>query len=167
MRRRLAQIFPGIFVLLLLSLGFSLAWGHGLDEANSYARQSAFGWELGTQGSYVHQTAHLLFCGAMLYFIYEIRRERLQRYRGFRLLMWACGVLAFWNLDAFVGHWSEWSLSPVILGQGFSQRLLMNGFNAWLFYLTQFDHFILLVPAVYLFYRGLQAFAQEPPSGPR
>jgi hypothetical protein len=167
MRRRLAQIFPGIFVLLLLSLGFSLAWGHVLDPADSYVRQSSFGWELGTQGSYVHQTAHLLFGAAALYFLYEIRRENLQRHRGFRLLMWACGLLAFWNLDAFVGHWCEWTFSPVILGRGFSQRLLLNSFNAWVYYLTQIDHYILLVPAFYLFYRGLQAFAQEPPSGPR
>jgi hypothetical protein len=167
MRRRLVQIFPGIFVLILSLLGFSLAWGHGLGEADSYARQSAFGWELGTQGSYVHQTAHLLFCAAALYFIYEIRREKLQRFRGFRLLMWAWGLLAFWNLDAFMGHWCEWTFSPAILGQGFSQRLLMNGFPAWLYYITQIDHYILLVPVFYLFYRGLQAFAQEPPSGPR
>jgi hypothetical protein len=164
MRRRGAAIFPGVFVLLLLSLGLSLAWGHAPEEANAYARQSAFGWELGTQGSYVHQTAHLLFCGAVLYFIYEIRRERLQRFRGFRLLMWACGLLAFWNLDAFVGHWSEWSLTPAIVGEGFSQRLLMNSFNAWLYYVTQIDHYVLLVPAFYLFFRGLQAFTQEPPS---
>jgi hypothetical protein len=166
MRRRLAQVFSGNIVLLLLSLGCSLAFGHGLD-ADTYARQSALGWELGTQGSYVHQTAHLLFCGAALYFLYEIRREKLQQYRGFRLLMWACGLFAFWNLDAFVGHWCEWTFSPVILGQGFFQQLLMNSSNAWLYYITQIDHYILLVPIFYLFYRGLQAFTHEPPSGPR
>ncbi len=44
----------------------------------------------------------------------------LQRFRGFRLLAWAWGLLAWWNFDAIVGHWAEWTLTnPVIMGQGF------------------------------------------------
>lgn len=150
MRRRLALIFPGIIVTLLFSPRDGLAWIPG-----------------GTEGSYVHQTAHLLFMGAMLFFIYEMHREGLHNYRGFRFLIWACWLLVLWNLDAFVGHWSEWSLTnPVIMGHALSQRLLMEDFNTWLFYLTKISHFVLLVPIFYLFYRGLQAFARESPPGP-
>jgi len=128
----------------------------------------AVSWlQWGTQGSYVHQTAHLLFAGAMLFFIYEMVHERLQKFRGFRYLIWACGVLALWNLDAFVGHAVEWSMTnPVIMGQGLSRRLLMENFTSWVYYLTQIDHFLFLIPAFYLFYRGLKTFAQESRTGP-
>ncbi len=124
-----------------------------------------FQW--GTQGSYVHQCAHLLFAGAMLFFIYEMVHEGLQKFRGFRYLIAACGVLAFWNVDAFVGHAVEWSLTnPVIMGQGLSRQLLMDSFITWVYYITQIDHFAFLIPAFYLFYRGLKAFAQEARSFP-
>jgi len=124
-----------------------------------------FQW--GTQGSYVHQTAHLLFAGAMLFFIYEMVKEGLRKYRGFRCLIWACAVLAYWNADAFVGHAVEWSMTnPVIMGQGLSRRLLMENFTSWVYYITQFMHWLFLIPAFYLFYRGLKALAQESQAGP-
>ena len=124
-----------------------------------------FQW--GTQGSYVHQFAHLLFAGAMLFFIYEMVHEGLHKFRGFRYLIAACGVLAIWNVDAFVGHAVEWSLTnPVIMGQGLSRRILVDSFIIWVYYITQIDHFAFLIPAFYLFYRGLRAFAQESRSFP-
>jgi hypothetical protein len=147
MKRRLASILSGFFFLLLFSPRYVLAQGW---------------FEWGTEGSYVHQTAHLLFAGAMVFFICEIRRERLQQYKGFRCLMWACGILALWNLDAIVGHALDWGHSNrVILGHGLYKRLLMEDPESWFYYLTQIDHFALLIPAFYLFYRGLRAFAQE------
>ena len=153
MKRRLASILSGFFFLLLFSPRYVLAQGW---------------FEWGTEGSYVHQTAHLLFFGAMLFFIYEICREKLQRYRGFRCLMWACGILALWNLDAIVGHALDWGHSNrVILGHGLYKRLLMEDPESWFYYLTQIDHFALLIPAFYLFYRGLRAFAQESQPGTR
>jgi hypothetical protein len=97
-----------------------------------------------------------------------MRQEKLQRHRGFRLLIWGSGLLALWNLDAVVGHFSEYFLTnPVILGQGLSRRLLMEDFDSWLFYITKLDHFLLLVPAFYLFYCGLKALAEEPRAGRR
>jgi hypothetical protein len=114
----------------------------------------------------VHQTSHLLFAGAMISFILEMRREGLQKFRGFRILMWACGVLALWNLDAVAGHTLEWGLTnPVIIGQGLTKRLLMENPETWFYYLTQIDHNLLLIPAFYLFYRGLKALAREAESG--
>jgi hypothetical protein len=130
----------------------------------------ALAWSLQwpTEGSYVRQTAHLLFAAAMLFFIREIYYAGLQRFGGFRLLIWSWGILALWNLDAFVGNWSEWTLNhPVTLGRGFSRQLLMSGAHTWLYYLTQIDNFLLLPPAFYLFYRGLKVLAREPrPEGP-
>jgi hypothetical protein len=146
MRRRPLLIVAAAAGLLLCSPGTSLAW--------------SFIWP--TEGSYVHQTAHLLFAGAMLFFIYEIFHAHLQKFRGFRYLLWTCGFLAVWNLDAVIGHWADWTLSnPVILGHGFGRRLLMYDFQTWVVYLTKIDHFVLLVPAFYLFYRGLKTLAQE------
>lgn len=151
MRRRLFAVCFGVLVTLLFFPRHSFA--------------SWFQW--GTGGSYVHQMAHLLFLGAMLFFIYEMRREGLQKYRGFRYLTWACWLLALWNLDAVVGHATEWSLTnPVILGHGLSRRLLMEDFQTWVYYVTKFDHFALLIPAFYLFYRGLKVFAREPGARP-
>ncbi|MEW6387892.1 MAG: hypothetical protein AB1491_10300 [Thermodesulfobacteriota bacterium] len=147
MKRRIYVVLAGVITLLLFSPKLGLA--------------SWFDWE--TEGSYVHQISHLLFLGAMLFFIYEMRRGGLQKSRGFRYLIWTCWLLALWNLDAVVGHAVDWSLrNPLILGKGLSQRLYMENLQTWVYYLTKLDHFIFLVPAFYLFYRGLRAFAQEP-----
>jgi hypothetical protein len=149
MRRRLVQgwLAAGAFVLLAPRPGWA-QW---------------FSWyEFGTEGSYVHQTAHLLFAAAMLFFIYEIFHSGLQKFRGFRLLAWAWGLLAWWNLDALMGHWAEWTLeNPVITGQGFGRQILMYNAKTWIFYIGKIDHFVLLVPAFYLFYRGLKVLDRQ------
>lgn len=150
MRRRLFQIGPAVLALVLLSPRLVLA-------------QWVTWYQFGTEGSYVHETAHLLFLLAMLFFIYEIFHANLEKFRGFHLLAWAWALLALWNLDAFVGHWADWTLeNPVILGQGWGRWLLMDNFHTWLVYITKIDHFVLLVPAFYIFYRGLKALAEEP-----
>jgi hypothetical protein len=118
------------------------------------------------EGFYIHQIAHLAFIGALLFFIYKLSQE-VREHGSFRLLAWACGLLVLWNLDAFVGHLSALPLSPRdFLGQegDFTQRLVMSGPAPWIYYLTSLDHF-LLVPAAYLFYRGLKALAKEPRTG--
>lgn len=125
------------------------------------------GWfQWGTQGSYVHQFAHLLFFAALLFFIRELYRGDLKDMPGVRSLVWACWLLAWWNLDAVVGHALEWSLvNPVILGKGLNQRLLMEDLHTWLFYFTRLTHFILLVPAFLLFCRALRAMAAKVEAG--
>ena len=77
--------------------------------------------------------------------------------------MWAWALLALWNLDAFVGHWADWTLeNPIILGQGWGRRLVMDDFQTWLVYITKIDHSILLVPAFLMFYLGLKALVRKP-----
>ncbi|MEJ2670691.1 MAG: hypothetical protein P8168_00540 [Deltaproteobacteria bacterium] len=150
MRRGLIRLgFTG-FVLVLLAPGQA-----GAQWVSWYG--------FGTQGSFVHLTAHLLFALAMLFFIFEILHVKLEKFAGFRLLVWAWALLALWNLDAFVGHWADWTLqNPVILGQGWGRRLLMYSAHTWLVYITKIDHFVLLVPAFLLFYLGLRALARKP-----
>jgi hypothetical protein len=150
MRRRISQIFPAVFVLVFFSPPYALAeW---------------VTWhQFGTEGSYVHQIAHLLFGLSMLFFIYEIFHANLQKFRGFQLLVWSWGILALWNLDAFIGHWADWTLeNPIILGQGWGRQLLMYDFQTWLVYITKVDHFVLLVPAFLMFYLGLKALVRKP-----
>jgi hypothetical protein len=147
MKRRLALIFSGACCSLIFSPPYSLA--------------VSFRWP--TAGPYVNEIAHLLFLGAMIFFIYEIRYVGLEKFRGFRYLLWAWAMLALWNLDAFVGHWAAWTFRlPLILGEGWSSRLLMYDFHTWMVFITQINNFILLVPAFYLFYRGIKALAQIP-----
>ncbi len=154
MRRLLTMLLAvsACFGLLLISPPQALAW--------------SLQWP--TEGSYVHQTAHLLFAAALLFFIREIYYTRLQRFGGFRLFIWCWGILALWSLNAFVGNWSAWTLNnQVTLGRGFSRQLLMSDAHTWLFYFTEIADFLLLPLAFYLFYRGLKVLAREPrPEGP-
>jgi len=118
------------------------------------------------EGFYLHQIAHLVFIGALIFFIYKLG-QGVQRHRSFRLLAWACGLLILWNLDHLVGHLSALSLSPLDFqghGGDLSQRLLMSGLSQWIYYLTSLDHLI-LVPACYCFYRGLKELKKEPETG--
>ncbi|MGQ9689589.1 MAG: hypothetical protein ACUVXF_12520 [Desulfobaccales bacterium] len=129
-----------------------------------YAPRPGFAFEMlwETQGSYVHQMAHVVFAIAMVFLIYEIKGSELRGQPGFRSLFWACVLLIWWNLDAVVGHALDWTLtSPVILGQGLERRLLMDSWHAWAYYFTQISHFLLPVPAFYFFYRSLKRFNKE------
>jgi hypothetical protein len=119
------------------------------------------------EGIYVHQAAHVCFFVAMLYFAFELRRSHLAAQRGFRLMAWACLFFALWNLDAFVGHWTESLLSPeAFIGQfqDFSQRIVLSSPSAVVFYLAKFDHLILLL-ALLLFYLGLRKLRLDQSGG--
>jgi hypothetical protein len=118
------------------------------------------------EGFYLHLMAHLVFIGALIFFIYKLAQE-LKEHRSFRLLAWACGFLVLWNLDCLIGHLSALSIGPQdFMGPegDLFQRLIMSGFSQWIYYLASLDHFI-LIAAGYLFYRGLKALATEPETG--
>ncbi len=149
MRRRVVQVsIPTLAFLFLAPRLCQAEW---------------FSWyEFGTEGSYVHEFAHLLFAAAMIFFIFEIFHSDLQKFLGFRFLAWAWGLLAWWNLDATVGHWADWTLgNPVIIGKGFNRQIIMESTKTWIFYIGKIDHFIFLVPAFYLLYRGLKILDQQ------
>ena len=151
MARRLTHVWLGVSALVLFSPQPSLAFiTHGHPE-----------------GLYVHQIAHLLFAGAMIFMIYLIKREGLLEVPGFRMLVWASLLFVGWNFDAFIGHIAEVYVSPqAFRGEAadFSRRLLMTDLSTWVYYITKMDHLI-LVPAFYLLYRGLKALAFEAPRG--
>lgn len=147
MKRRLALGFFAACCLLIFSPPYSLAAGP----------------QRPTAGPYVNEIAHLLFLGAMILFIYEIHLGGLKKFRAFRYLLWAWAFLALWNLDAFVSHWATWTLKGQgVLGEGWSSRLLMDDFHTWTAFITLLANFILMVPAFYLFYRGIKSLAQIP-----
>jgi hypothetical protein len=146
MQRRLLQVLCGLATLIL----FIPAPGLAADLL----------WE--TQGSYVHQMAHLLFAVAMFFLIHEIRHGELKGSPAFRNLMWSCVFLIWWNLDAVIGHSLDWTLlNPVILGEGLERRLLMENWHTWGYYIGKFTHFLLPLPAFYFFYRSLKEFCRE------
>jgi hypothetical protein len=119
------------------------------------------------KGFLIHQAAHLLVMGSMLFFIYTLKREGLFRQRGFRLLAWASGLFGFWSLAHFLGHFSEVYLAhPVIVGRGLSQQLLMEDSNTWVYYFTRLDNLI-LAASFYFLFSSLKVLAREPPGEPR
>jgi len=113
------------------------------------------------EGLYVHQMAHILFVGAMMFLLYYLRKERLA---GLRWFTWAGILFILWNLNALVGHTAEVYVEPQdFLGAPahLSRRLLISGPAAWTYYITKLDHLI-LVFAFILLYFGLQALARAP-----
>jgi len=113
------------------------------------------------EGLYVHQMAHILFVGAMMFLLYYLRQERLP---GLRWFTWAGILFILWNLNALVGHTAEVYVEPQdFLGAPahLSRRLLISGPAAWTYYITKLDHLI-LVFAFILLYFGLQALARAP-----
>lgn len=116
-----------------------------------------------TEAFFIRQFSYLFFLIAMICFIYELRQERLQQHRGFRLLAWASVFFALWNLDCFLGQlFALCCQAQVAEGApgSFSQRLFMANPGNWITYLTRLDH-LLLVPAFIFFYWGIKAFRRE------
>jgi hypothetical protein len=115
------------------------------------------------EGLYVHQMAHLLFAGALIFFIWSIRHEAMAKAPGFRRLTQACVLFILWNLLAFVGHWAEvvLDLEDFVGPAGdFGRRLVMSKAAAWIYYVAKFDH-LMLVPAFFLLGRGLKALLPQ------
>jgi hypothetical protein len=50
------------------------------------------------------------------------------------------------------------------MGHGLHRRLLMENWHTWGFYITKINHFLLLPPAFYLFYRSLKRLSRGPES---
>jgi hypothetical protein len=117
------------------------------------------------EGFYLHQIAHLVFIGALIFFIYKLAKQ-VKEHRSFRLLAWACGFLVLWNLDCLLGHTSALPISSLdFINEGqLNQRLVMSSPSHWIYYVASLDNVILL-PASYIFYRGLKALLSEPEIG--
>jgi len=152
-----SRLLPGVMVVLL---GVVLFPSPALAFIPHWDPKEAF---------FIRQFSYLFFMVAMIFFIYELKQERLQQQRGFRLLAWASVFFALWNFDCFIGQFIALYFKAEVTGGApgsFSQRLLMANLGNWINYVTKLDH-LLLVPAFIYFYRGIMAFSREVEEGRR
>jgi hypothetical protein len=113
---------------------------------------------------FVRQFSYLFWALAMIFFIFALRQENLQKHRGFRWLVWSAIFFALWNFDCFVGQLIALAISPqgaAAFTTGNIQDLSASEKWLWLFYITKLDH-LLLVPAFFCFYLGITAFTKDP-----
>ncbi len=66
------------------------------------------------EGLIAHQIAHLFFMGAMLLFIYRLKKTGLAKRPHWGKLRWAALILAVWNIWAFCGHLVSLRLDPQV-----------------------------------------------------
>jgi len=110
------------------------------------------------EGIYIHQMAHIFFLGSLLYLYRDLKHSSEQE-QGWRYLRWFCLLMLCWNVVAFIGHAVTFHLAEEHIsdaGSFLHSRLLgpMN-LSKTLFYITRFDH-LLVVPALYFLYLGLR-----------
>jgi hypothetical protein len=138
-----------IFSLLLVVCGSENAWAlqsHGPPE-----------------GLYVHQMAHLLFSGALIYLYWHTRTTPVIASRGWKYLQVFCGFLIFWNLLAFTGHEALVRLNPDdFMDKGtWSEKMVGPiSFIKVVYYIAKMDHF-LNVPALLALAVSLRTFYLE------
>jgi hypothetical protein len=111
------------------------------------------------EGIYTHQMAHIFFFVSLLY-LYRDLGHSSSKEQGWRYLRWFCLLMVSWNIVAFIGHAVTFHLASEYIadaGSFFHSRLLgpMNR-TKFLFYVTRFDH-LLVVPALYFLYLGLRS----------
>jgi hypothetical protein len=123
---------------------------------NAWALQS----HSAPEGLYVHQIAHLLFMGALVYLYWHTRRTPALASRGWRYLQIFCLVFACWNLLALVGHETFEYLSPAdFLDKNSLQERIAAPitFVKVLYFITKMDH-LLFVPAMLALVISLRTF---------
>ncbi|HKJ65158.1 MAG TPA: hypothetical protein VJ969_07125 [Desulfopila sp.] len=133
-RKKIREIVIAVFVLLITTT--DSAWAlqsHGAPE-----------------GVYVHQIAHLLFAGALIYLYWHTRRTPTLAGRGWKYLQTFCIIFACWNIIALAGHeaFSFLSAEDFIDKNSWNERIAgpLN-FTKVLYFITKMDH-LLFVPAM-------------------
>ena len=90
---------------------------------------------------FVRQFSYLFWAVAMVFFIYALRQENLQKHRGFRWLVWSAIFFALWNFDCFIGQFIALAISPqgaAAFTTGNNQDLSApTGSWLWFFYITK------------------------------
>lgn len=140
--------FPGIVALFVFLIVFTVpraAWAlqsHGSPE-----------------GIYVHQMAHVLFFGSLLYLYWDLRRSSFEG-RGWTYLQCFCMLMMTWNVIAFTGHAVAIHLESgfITTAKSYLHSQLMGPMNLHkvVFYLTRFDHLV-VVPALFFLFMGLRS----------
>jgi len=111
------------------------------------------------EGIYTHQMAHVFFFVSLLYLYRDLGHSSIEE-QGWRYLRWFCLLMISWNIVAFIGHAVTFHLASENIadaGSFFHSRLLgpMDATKI-LFYITRFDH-LLVVPALFFLYLGLRS----------
>lgn len=91
-------------------------------------------------GIYIHQMGHLFFILSCGFVIRTIIRNRLQKEKGWRYLLYSQIGFILWNIDAFFGHMTEYWIAPsrilgTTAGMGYFMRdILIDGSEYILLY---------------------------------
>jgi hypothetical protein len=114
----------------------------------------------GSEGTVVHQLAHVQYLGALGYLIWDVRRSGFTG-RGWGYLHWFCWLMIVWNAWAFIGHLAQMALpeGAVSASAGYlsSELLAPLSFGRWVYYLTALDH-LLITPALFFLFVAMRSF---------
>lgn len=128
-------IFPAVLLLFLPVAG--PAWAvqsHG-----------------GQEGLVSHQIGHLLFTIGMGYLLFRLSSMRPQGggWREFIIFLW---LIIAWNVTTFTGHWLNALVADAKFTkiQGVTIAFAIGNLRDALYYLTRFEHLILVPSFVFL-----------------
>ncbi len=111
------------------------------------------------EGLYVHQMAHVVFFGAMVYLVYRIRQSGNLGDPAWSKIAVGAVFFAVWNVDTFVTHFALTQIpESAFVGSAvnWSESLRLSD-TALVYYVGGFDH-LLCVPGILFFYLGLREF---------
>lgn len=154
--QRLRQIMKNrrSFAILTFILLMAL-----IEPGNAWALQS----HGPPEGRYVHQMAHLLFMGSLLYLYWHTRHTPALASRGWKYLQIFCIIFALWNILAFIGHEALELLTPAdfIEVNGLKERIAgpINMVKI-IYFITKMDH-LLYVPALLALVISLRTFYHD------
>lgn len=129
------------------------------NPANVWALQS----HGAPEGNYVHQMAHLLFMGSLLYLYWHTRHTPALASRGWRYLQIFCIVFTCWNILAFIGHeaFGHLTSADFIDTNGLKEHIAGPITSVKVIYfITKMDH-ILYVPALLALVVSLRTFYND------
>lgn len=113
----------------------------------------------GVEGIIVHQVGHVFFLLSMVVLIFIITGRRLNREKGWGMILWSAVFFVAWNLDTITAHFFDNQIRAVIiehlsLWQVKITAVSGSEFLVLFYHALKLDH-LLCVPAIFLFYRGL------------
>lgn len=116
------------------------------------------------EGHYVHQMAHILFMGALIYLYWHIGRAQVLVSKGWKYLQIFCLLFFLWNLLTFTGHAAAVHVysEDIILQVGSWKSYLLPPYHLAkiLYYFARLDH-LLSVPAMFFLYISLKTFHKD------
>lgn len=115
------------------------------------------------EGRYVHQMAHLLFTGSLLYLYWHTRHTPALASRGWKYLQIFCILFVFWNILAFIGHeaFGHLTSDDFIDKNGLKEHITGPiTFVKLIYFITKMDH-LLYVPALLALVISLRTFYHD------